>query len=107
MLHTLAGRALGHSVIACSLRKTPPPNDIVKDFETSDVYSPVGTGGSVIAFINSETPLLNLSIPRIPRLLKGVKKEVAHFWAAVLHEWDDGITHQTRIMGLTIFNVEE
>jgi len=79
MLNTLAGRALGHSVIAGSLRKTPPPNDIVKDFETSDVHSAMGTGCSIIDFINSETPLLNLPIPRIPNLIQAVKKQVNHF----------------------------
>ena len=80
MLHTLTGRALGHSVIAGCLRKTPPPNDIVKDLERSDVHSPMGTGGSVIVFINSETPLLNLPIPRIAGRPDGVKKQVHYFF---------------------------
>ena len=79
MLHTLTGRALGHSVIAGCLRKTSPPNDIIKDLERSDVHSPMGTGCSVIVFINSETPLLNLPIPRIAGRLNGVKKQVSYF----------------------------
>ena len=79
MLHTLAGRTLSHSVIAGSLRKTPPPNDIVKDFETSDVHSPMGTGRSVIYFVNSIAPLLKLPIQRIPSRLEGVKKQNTRF----------------------------
>lgn len=61
------------------------------------MHRPVGTGCSVIAFINSETPLLNLPIPRIPSLFDGVKKQVAHFCATKANERDDGIALQTRI----------
>ena len=94
MLHTLAGRALGHSVIAGRLRKTSPPHDIVKDFERSDMHSPMGTGSSVIYFVNSRTPLLNLPIPRIPSAVEGVKKQFAYFCAAVWNDRDNGIALQ-------------
>ncbi len=46
----------------------------------------MGTGRSVIVFINSETPLLNLPIPRIAGRLNGVKKQVAYFLCFGLNE---------------------
>ena len=66
-------------MIACRLRKTPAADHIIEDFQRSNMNRPMRTGCSVIAFVNSETPLLNFSISKILCLEERVKKQIPRF----------------------------
>ncbi len=75
MLHALAGGALRHAVFFRSLRKASLADNIVKNFERSDVYRSLSASSSLIALINFAGPPLSVRMESLAQDGFGVNRQ--------------------------------
>jgi len=88
-------------VVARSHGKAPAANDVVENFQRTNMNGTMRANGSFIIFINLASPVLTLSIRRITFESQGVKDESRNFIRVpVVQAASLYFEYRTRLAGL-------